>query len=1183
MSAKPFVHLHVHTAYSLLDGACRVKDLVARSAELGQPAVAMTDHGVMYGLVEFTKACAAGGVKPILGCEAYIVPTGSRHDRDNKVPNHHLVLLAETDRGYRNLSTLISKAHLEGYYYKPRIDKALLAEHSEGLIVLSSCLHGEVTALLAEGQDDAAERAARFYLELFGREHFFLELQDHGIAEQRRANRHAAELSRRLGLRCVATNDVHYLRREHFEAHEVLLALQTGTVLSDPKRFRYSSDQFYLKSREEMERLFPDCPEALDLTAEIAERCNATIELGVLHFPTFPVPPEYPDARAYLTDLAGRGLERLYGIGDYRRPATGRERAILERFEHELDIIERTGFVHYFLVVSDFIAFAHRAGIPVGPGRGSGGGSIVAYACGIIAIDPLQYNLIFERFLNPERVSPPDFDIDFCQSRRGEVIDYVKNRYGSDHVAQIITFGSLGAKTVIRDVGRVLEVPFNRCMELTKVVPEAPDMTLAKARAESPDFERLCRTDPDLARILPHAEVLEGLYRNPGVHAAGVVIGEKPLIEIVPLGRDKMGQPVTQFAKEPVEEVGLLKMDFLGLKTLTVLQEAVELVRRAHGVEVDLRTIDIADARTYALLSRAETVGIFQVESGGMQRLIRDIGIDNIEDLVAVIALYRPGPMNMLDDYCLRKKDPSKVAYDHPLLEPILRDTYGIMVYQEQVQQAATVLAGYSLGQSDILRRAMGKKKPEVMKAERSRFVEGCRQSSGINAELAGRIFDNIAKFAEYGFNKAHSVGYGIISYQTAFMKANWPAEFMAALISSEMGNFDKMPTFIVEANRMGHPVLPPDVNGSSTRFVPENHGIRYGLAGIKGVGEGAAEAIVAERAAQGPFAGIEDFVARVDPTKVNKKALESLIRCGAMDGFGMHRARLFHAIDVAVARAAGRRRDLASGQTSIFDLLAEAEPSVAAEVAMDDLPDCPPWPERQQLSDERELLGIYTSGHPLARFRHLISRFTTLEQAGQQAATLQPDQRVPVRLCGLVGTVTKRFDKSKRPWAVLSVEDDGDLRIEALMFADAYAQWGEALTPNLPMVLCGELQRREGKPALTVLEAYAMEEVPERFTSKVTLAMPEDRAGRGVLEALRERLRDAPGKTPVSLSLQTAVGCTVVFDLPPELAVLPNEAFYRAVGEVEGVTPQFALSNEIYLQGSNRDGGRRSYRRAGQ
>lgn len=1166
MSSKSFVHLHTHSAYSLLDGACRIPDLVRRAVELEQPAIALTDHGVMYGLVDFYKQCAKAGVKAILGCEAYIVPQGSHLEKDNRVPHHHLVLLAETDEGYRNLSRLISHAHLDGFYYKPRIDKELLARYSRGLIGLSACLKGEVNYHLAEGRLEEAERVAAEYVDALGQGNFYLEIQDHGIPEQRRVARNAVELSRRTGLPVVASNDIHYLRREHSEAHEVLLAMQTGTVLSDPKRLSYASDQFFMKSRAEMEEVFPEYPEALDRTLEIAERCNANIEIGTLHFPTFSIPGEYSGPKEYLTELAGRGLERLYNMKDYRHPVGEHEEKVAARFKHEIDIIERTGFLNYFLVVQDFISFAHKTGIPVGPGRGSGAGSIVAYACGITGVDPLAYDLIFERFLNPERVSPPDFDIDFCQTRRPEVIDYVKRRYGEDHVAQIITFGALGAKTVIRDVGRVLEIPFAKCLEITKTIPEIPDITLEKAREESPDFDKLCKSDPELKQIMPHAEVLEGLLRHPGVHAAGVVIGDKPLIEIVPLGRDKAGQPVTQFAKNPVEDVGLLKMDFLGLKTLTVLREAVELVKKIHGQEIDLDNLDIHDKKTFELLSSAETVGVFQVESAGMRRLIHEIGIHSIEELVAVIALYRPGPMNMLGDYCARKKGEQKVAYDHPLLEPVLKETYGIMVYQEQVLNAASVLAGYSMGQADILRRAMGKKEAAVMQAERAKFVEGCANTRNISAEKSGHIFDTIARFAGYGFNKSHSVGYGIVAYQTAYMKANWPVEFMSALISCEMGNFDKMPDFIIEANRMGHNVLAPDINRSMTRFQPEEGGIRYGLAGIKGVGEGAAEAIVTEREAKGSFKSFEDLLARVDNGRMNKKAIESLICSGALDSIDPRRARLFNAIDLVLRRSAEKRRDLETGQGSLFDLMAPEDANPGGD--KDDLPDCPPWSKQEILAGERELLGIYFSGHPLAEFKHFVDKFTSLQDAERMASELGATNRADIRLYGLVGKLRKRYDKRKRPWMSLEVEDEEDRSLEAIIYSEAYEKYGEKITENLAMVLCGELSLRDGKPFVFVKEAYPLCEVHSTFANRVTLCLEEGRVSTETLETLKETLRCFPGKTPVYVQIETSIGRVVTLKLPQELAVLADNDLFRELCKFDdSIAVSLGLCPDIYLE----------------
>ncbi|NLF23614.1 MAG: DNA polymerase III subunit alpha, partial [Lentisphaerae bacterium] len=874
--SRPFVHLHLHTKYSMLDGACHLDPLFARAAELGMPAVAMTDHGVMYGALDFDNCASKTPVKPIIGCEIYINAREPLTCRDPRVSYHHLVLLATDTEGYLNLAKINTAAHLEGFYYKPRIDKTTLAAHAKGLIALSACMQGEVSSHLRNHSIESARAAAVEYADIFGKDNFFLEMQDHGIAEQQLVNEGMRQLNRELGLGTVVTNDVHYLHREHAQAHEIMLAIQTNTLMSDPRRMRYEGDNFYFKTREELERLFPDDADALDRTVEIAERCNYRFKKGVSHYPKFDPDGKEPPKEQLLA-VAYEGLRRHYGVKDVHHPADDAERELLKRFHYEVSIIEKTGFIDYFLVVSDFVRYARSQGIPVGPGRGSGGGSVVAYAMDITEIEPLKYHLIFERFLNPDRVSPPDFDIDFCQSRRGEVIDYVKRKYGADRVAQIATFGQLGAKTVIRDIARVMEIPLDRAMAFTKLVPDDPKINLQKAMTDNPEFATACRQDPDLMRIMPHARVLEGLYRNVGMHAAGVVIGDCALSEVVPLTKDKEGAPMTQYAKEDVEACGLLKMDFLGLKTLTVLHEAAELVKRTRGLSLDLSHLPENDPPTYALLNRGDTKGVFQLESPGMVKLIGEIGISNLDDLIAVIALFRPGPMEMLPSYSARKTGREPITYDHPLLEPILKETYGIMVYQEQVQRAANVLAGYSLGQADLLRRAMGKKKKEIMDEERGKFVAGCERTNNIPRELAEKIFDNIAAFAGYGFNQAHSVGYGIISYQTAYMKANFPAEFMAAQITSEIGNFDKLPGFITETTDMGLPMLRPDVNRSAARFTPEGDGIRYGLAGIKNVGAGAAESVVREREAHGPFKGLMDFCERVDPQAVNKRVLEAL------------------------------------------------------------------------------------------------------------------------------------------------------------------------------------------------------------------------------------------------------------------------------------------------------------------
>jgi len=1130
---KPFVHLHLHTNFSMLDGACRVSQVMERATECNMPAVAITDHGVMYGIVDFYKAARACGVKPILGCEAYVAH-GSRLDKksDRARTSNHLVLLAEDLTGYYNLVRLISAAHLEGFYYKPRIDKELLAAHSKGLIGLSSCLHGEVSQCLVGGDRAGAIKAAGEYAEIFGKGHFYLELQDHGIAEQRKANAMMLDVSRETGLPLVASNDVHYLKREHAEAHEVLLCLQTQTVLSDPKHMRYSTQEFFMKTREEMEQLFKDVPQSLDNTLVIAEQCNVELEFSQPHFPTFDV-PEGVSQKQYLIDLGFAGIRKHYGIQDPAHPSNAREKEVVERFHHELEVIEKTGFINYFLVVWDFVRFAHEHHIPVGPGRGSGGGSLVAYVLEITAIDPLRYELIFERFLNPERVSPPDFDIDFCQARREEVIAYVKEKYGRDNVAQIITFGSLGAKTVIRDVGRVLEIPYGYCDRLSKMVPDDPKMTLQKALEMNPEFRKAYDGEPDCKRILDYGFVLEGLSRNPGTHAAGVVIGEKPLVEIVPLALDKDKQPVTQYTMEPLGELGLLKMDFLGLRTLTVIQEAIDLIKEFRDVDIDLEKIPFDDKEAYALLNRGDTIGVFQLESSGMRDLIRRVGIDRIEDLIAMIALYRPGPMNMLPDYVDRKTGCAKIKYDHPLLEPILKETYGVMLYQEQVQKVANVLAGYSLGEADILRRAMGKKKHEEMEKQRVKFIKGCA-SNKIKANLAEKVFDLMVKFAGYGFNKAHSAGYGIIAYQTAYLKANYPAEFMSALLSSEIGNFDKIPVFIKEAGDMGLRIFAPDISRSGVRFLPAEDGIRFGLAGIKNVGQGVAESIVAEREKGGPFDTLVGFCSRVDGQLANKKVLESLARSGALDSLNANRARLFNGIDFAMARAAETAKDQLAGQGNLFDLLDEAQ----SRALSDDLPECDPWHESDLLAAERELLGIYMSGHPLTQYAGVLERY--------QLATVEslPDQddKALTRIGGIISQVVKRVTKtSKETMAIVQLESlDGVT--EVLVFPDAFQRYAAEIHDEAAVLVCGEVSKKEDTPKVIAHEIYPLKDAPLHFAKRISIHIPAASIEQSDLEKVKSILRLHPGRTPVVICLLFASGEKVFLDAEDGLNVCPDE-----------------------------------------
>ena len=964
----------------------------------------------------------------------------------------------------------------------------------------------------------------------------------------------------------MVTNDVHYLHQSHAEAHEVMLCIQTQTVMSDPKRMRYATNEFYFKSREELEKRFPNDPEAFGLTQEIADRCNVELKFSdgkadSLHFPTYDVPEGFGDGLSYLIHLGKEGLRRHYGF-DFDHPGNDEQKMLVERFNYEVETIQKTGFINYFLVVADFVNWSRNHGVPVGPGRGSGAGSILAYSLGITQIDPIRFDLIFERFLNPERVSPPDFDIDFCQARRERTIDYVKQKYGKERVAQIVTFGGLGAKTVIRDIARVLEIPLSQSNDYAKMIPEDPKITLAKAKTENPQFAAACNIDPDLRRIMQYAEVLEGLYRNTGVHAAGVVIGDKPLIDLVPLARDKDGSPVTQYAKEPIEECGLLKMDFLGLKTLTVLQEAVELVKLVHGQDVALEKLPLDDTKTFELFQRADTVGVFQLESGGMRRILSDLQPTCIEEIIAILALYRPGPMDMIPSFVKRKKGQEKIVYDHPKLEPILKETYGIMVYQEQVQRAAQALAGYSLGKADMLRRAMGKKKKEVMAKERAGFIEGCQKTNGIPEDQAGQIFDNIEKFAGYGFNKAHAAAYGVVTYQTAYMKAHYPAEFMCAQISSEIGNFDKLPGFVAEAEEMGLKVLPPDVNRSLDRFAPEEGHIRYGLAGIKSVGEGAAEAIVRERKDHGPFTGFANFCERVDPAAVNKRVLEALIKCGAMDGFGMHRARLFNNIDLGLSRAAEKLREKASGQSNLFDLLGTAD-SGSADPNL--LPDCPMWIEKENLTAERDLLGIYMTGHPLNRYRRIIKDIQTFSLAKIADA---PDNK-DIRVAGMAASVTRRISKqSKEAWAVL-VLDDGETSIEVLVFSEAFKKFEGACVPDAPVLVCGTLSKRDDQPKIIAREVYPLMDAPRHFGEKVVTAIKtEDGLALKRIDGLRQLVDKHPGTVPLLICLMYPDKKKVLIQPNRTLMIDPSPDF---IAEIEALlgrnSMKFIAKKEIYKE----------------
>ena len=1164
MKKPAFCHLHLHSAYSLLDSTLKIKAAVTKCAKMGMDYMAITDHAVLHGAVEFYEAAQAAGIKPIIGCDVYVARKGIE-ERKTQRDNMSLVLLATNQIGYQNLVKLVSLAHLEGMYYRPRIDKALLRTYAEGLIGLSGNLRGEVNEACRENRLEEAEALALEYQEILGENNFFLELMDHGEEEEQTTNEALIALSRKTGIPTVATNDVHYIDQSDAAAHDVLTCLQRGSLVADPNRSRYPGDQFYLKSPEEMAALFAHHPEALTNTLEIAKRCNVEFFFPDcaedLHFPKFPLPDGFTKEVDYLIALGKEGLRELYAIDDLDQPQNEREKEISERFYYEVSVIEKTNYINYFLVVADFISYARTHGIPVGPGRGSGAGSLLAYSLKITTVDPLAYGLIFERFLNPDRVTPPDFDIDFCPTRRQEVIRYVRNKYGEACVAQIITFGSLGAKTLMRDLGRVLEIPLPYCDRLAKLIPETPGMTLQKALHESPEFKRATETEEDAKKIMQYAPILEGLPRHPGMHAAGVVIGEKPLIEIIPLTREPKEQlTVVQFEKDPTERIGLLKMDFLGLKNLTVIHEACSLIKQNHGVDVDPEKLPLDDPKAYELLAKGDTIGIFQLESSGMRDTLRQVAPDCIQDVIAILALYRPGPMQFIPDFTRRKHGEEAVVYDHPLLEPILKETYGIIVYQEQIQQAAQTLAGFSLGQGDLLRRAMGKKKPEDMAAQREKFIEGCAQNHQIEKELAGTIFDNIERFAQYGFNKSHSTAYGLITYQTAWLKAHYPGEFMAALLSSEMSNTDKLANFIAETSEINIEMLPPCVNASIGRFNAAGDGaIRFGLTAIKGVGEGLVEEIIQERAAEGAFTGLMDFCIRL--RSPNRKMVESLVRSGSFDFCGIHRARLYQGIDLALSRAHELMKDQQGGQISMFEMMGTDNTATNSD---EELPDAPAWSESELLAAERELIGFYLSGHPLTRYRWIIDHFS-LDTPSTLAQRMHGEQ---TRLAGMITEVRKLYTrKDQKPMASFRIESLQGA-IEAIMFPEAFEAYGSQVDDDALLMIGGRLLEEENaEEKLQVLELHPLDDAARLFAERISIHLHEHHAPSSLLEALKELIQAHPGRTPICFCLECATGEKIFLDTEANYHVTPSLSLAHALEELVGKDQVFVAAQSKALK----------------
>ena len=1039
-----FVHLHVHSEYSLLDGAARLEKLVQRAKELRFPALALTDHGNLFGSVDFYTACVKAGVKPILGSELYVAP-GSRTERSGQDGSYegasHCTVLVRNQTGHANLMRLVSKAYLEGYYYKPRVDRELLAQHAEGLLVLSGCLNSEVSRQLSAGDEAKALETAGWYQEVFGKDHYFMEVQSHGLEEQRKVTAGTIRIAHAIGAPLVGTNDSHYLEAEHARAHEALLCIQTGTTMSDPNRWRFSTEEFYLKSADEMRTVFKELPEAYTNTLAVAERCNVELTFGQFHLPRYQVPDGFT-LDSYLEHLAYEGLTARYGS----TPAD----AVVERLRFELGVIEKMGFSGYFLVVWDFIAHARRQGIAVGPGRGSSAGSLAAYCLGITNVDPIRYGLLFERFLNPERISMPDMDIDFADDRRDEVIRYVVDRYGADRVAHIITFGTMGAKAVLRDVARVLGFSYGEADRIAKLIPSFPlNISLDESLEKAPALAEQVKRDPRVTELWAVAKALEGCTRHASVHASAVVISDEPLMERVPLYKDpKRPELITGLAMGPIEKLGLLKMDFLGLKTLTVIGNAVKLVKEAQGIVLDGDQIPLDDARTYQLLTEAKTFGVFQLESAGMRDALRRLKPQRIEDIIAMVALYRPGPMDLIEEFVNRKHGRSPIAYEHPLMERHLQETYGIMVYQEQVMRLAADLAGLTLGEADILRKAMGKKDRELMAQQREKFIGGCKANK-IDPRKAEKIWEQIDKFAGYGFNKSHAACYGLVAYQTAYLKANYPVEFMAALLTSEMDRTDKIVQYIEESQAMGLRVEPPDVNVSGSQFTVAADAIHFGLAAIKNVGATAIDSIVKSRHAAGAFTSLEEFCSRADLRLVNRRVLESLIKAGAFDSLRATRAGLLSGLDQAMEVGQRRQRDRDEGQASLFDVLGSAPASVT--VAPTVVPGVPEWPQEEMLAFEKEVLGFYLSGHPLERYRDVARRLSALT-SGELAAR---PVGARVLLLGMISAVTENATKSGNRMAFVTLElVDGTVPVT--VFPEPYRSCVGALRHRGPVLVRG-------------------------------------------------------------------------------------------------------------------------------
>ena len=1110
-----FTHLHVHTEYSLLDGSSKIKELAVRAKELGMDSMAITDHGAMYGVIDFYRAAREAGIKPILGCEVYVAP-GSRFDRENvhgEDRYYHLVLLAENNEGYQNLMKIVSKGYVDGFYYKPRVDMEFLKTYHKGIIALSACLAGEVPRFLARGLYEEAKEAVLKYQEIFGRGNYFLELQDHGIPMQRQVNQGIIRLSRELDIPLAATNDCHYINAEDWEAHDILLCIQTGKKVADENRMRYEGGQYYVKSEEEMRELFSYIPEAIDNTAKIAERCNVEIEFGVTKLPRYEVPEGY-DSWGYLNHLCSEGFKERYPEDDG---------TLKERLEYELGVIKSMGYVDYFLIVWDFINFARSHGIAVGPGRGSAAGSIVSYCLKITNIDPIRYQLLFERFLNPERVSMPDIDVDFCYERRQEVIDYVVEKYGKDQVAQIVTFGTLAARGVIRDVGRVMDLPYSLCDQVSKMVPAELNITLDLALKKNPELKGLYDTDEQVHKLIDMSRRLEGLPRHTSMHAAGVVISRTNIDEYVPLSRGSDGTITTQFTMTTLEELGLLKMDFLGLRTLTVLQDAVAMIQKDHGVKLDLDHIDFNDKKVMESIGTGKDDGVFQLESGGMKSFMKELKPESLEDIIAGISLYRPGPMDFIPKYLKGKNDPAAITYTCPQLEHILKPTYGCIVYQEQVMQIVRDLAGYTLGRSDLVRRAMSKKKADVMARERKNFVYGNEEegvkgcaANGIDEKTANQIFDDMTDFAKYAFNKSHAAAYAVVAYQTAYLKYYYPREFMAALMTSIMDNVTKVSEYILACRNMGIGILPPDINEGVSGFSVSGNSIRYGLSAIKSVGRAVVDVIISEREAGGPFSTLEDFVSRMSNREVNKRTLESFIKSGSLDSLPGTRKQKLYVSSELLENKAREKKTVMEGQMSFFDIAPE-EDKGNFQVSF---PDVGEFDKETLLAFEKETLGIYVSGHPMEAYQELWQKNVTARTSDfivdEDGHTVVEDNSIVV-VGGMITAKKVKTTRTSQLMAFVSLEDMVGT-VEALVFPKIYEKNKQYLTEDSKVFLRGRASIGDDPVGKLVCE----EVIPfSAIPNELWLQFEDQEFYERTVDSVMAVLRESEGKDRVVMYLK--------------------------------------------------------------